>query len=96
MGMPPTILHHCQQLTYQSIYKEIGPGKRIALAKLAADHFAATGKPFRLAIDTSIWLFQIQSGKGIDSSLHVHNSLLTYRQVDRILPFAPSITDYYA
>jgi Holliday junction resolvase YEN1 len=47
-----------------SIYKEIGPGKRIALSKFAANHFQTTGRPLRLAIDTSIWLFQIQSGKG--------------------------------
>lgn len=46
------------------IYKEIGPGQRIALAKLAADTYIKTGKPLRLAIDISIWLFQIQSGKG--------------------------------
>jgi Holliday junction resolvase YEN1 len=46
------------------IYKEIGPGQRIALAKLASDTYIQTGKPLRLAIDISIWLFQIQSGKG--------------------------------
>ncbi|KAJ9640898.1 hypothetical protein H2199_005566 [Coniosporium tulheliwenetii] len=47
-----------------SIYKEIGPGQRIALCKLAVEHFEKHGRPFRLAIDISIWLFQIQSGKG--------------------------------
>ncbi|KAF2800671.1 hypothetical protein K505DRAFT_370111 [Melanomma pulvis-pyrius CBS 109.77] len=46
------------------IYKEIGPGERIALAKLAIDKFEATGRPFRIAIDVSIWLFQIQASKG--------------------------------
>ncbi|KAK0653392.1 Flap endonuclease GEN-like protein 1 [Lasiodiplodia hormozganensis] len=46
------------------IYKEIGPGDRIALLKLAVDKFEETGRPLRIAIDTSIWLFQIQSGKG--------------------------------
>ncbi|KAK4541997.1 hypothetical protein LTR36_007197 [Oleoguttula mirabilis] len=46
------------------IFKEIGPGHRISLAKLAADHYIAHSRPFRLAIDISIWLFQIQSGKG--------------------------------
>ncbi|KAL0254455.1 hypothetical protein SLS55_009930 [Diplodia seriata] len=46
------------------IYKEIGPGERIALHKLAVEKFEATGRPLRIAIDTSIWLFQIQSSKG--------------------------------
>ncbi|KAJ4371517.1 hypothetical protein N0V83_004736 [Neocucurbitaria cava] len=46
------------------IYKEIGPGKRIALSKLAVEKFEATGRPLRIAIDTSIWLFQIQASKG--------------------------------
>jgi Holliday junction resolvase YEN1 len=47
-----------------SIYKEIGPGQRIAVSKLAAEHYIQHSRPFRLAIDVSIWLFQIQSGKG--------------------------------
>ncbi|KAF1813759.1 hypothetical protein P152DRAFT_480979 [Eremomyces bilateralis CBS 781.70] len=46
------------------IYKEIGPGQRIALSKLAADAFTKHKRPLRLAIDTSIWLFQIQASKG--------------------------------
>ncbi|EKG15687.1 DNA repair protein [Macrophomina phaseolina MS6] len=46
------------------IYKEIGPGERIALSKLAIEKFEDTGRPLRIAIDTSIWLFQIQSSKG--------------------------------
>ncbi|KAF2400556.1 hypothetical protein EJ06DRAFT_510790 [Trichodelitschia bisporula] len=46
------------------IYKEIGPGRKVALSKLAVDKFEASQRPFRIAIDTSIWLFQIQSGKG--------------------------------
>ena len=48
----------------RSIYKEIGPGKRVALSKLAVDKFEETGRPLRIAIDTSIWLFQIQASKG--------------------------------
>ena len=47
------------------IRKEIGPGERIALSKLAIEKFEQTGRPLRIAIDISIWLFQIQSGKGI-------------------------------
>lgn len=47
-----------------SIYPEIGPGRRVALSKLAADKFEETGRPLRIAIDISIWLFQIQASKG--------------------------------
>lgn len=54
------------------IYKEIGPGTRIALSKLAAEHLQSTGRPLRIAIDISIWLFQIQSSKGMFSSLPLH------------------------
>ncbi|PZD45536.1 XPG-I multi-domain protein [Pyrenophora tritici-repentis] len=46
------------------IYKEIGPGRRVALSKLAVEKFEETGRPLRIAIDTSIWLFQIQASKG--------------------------------
>lgn len=59
-----------------SIYKEIGPGERIAFAKLAIDTFEETGRPFRIAIDVSIWLFQIQASKGENFSMrfrHIAN-----------------------
>ncbi|KAF2642506.1 hypothetical protein P280DRAFT_497337 [Massarina eburnea CBS 473.64] len=46
------------------IYKEIGPGQRVALSKLAVAKFEETARPLRIAIDTSIWLFQIQASKG--------------------------------
>jgi len=46
------------------IYGEIGPGQRVALAKLAIDHYEKTGRLLRIAVDISIWQFQIQSGKG--------------------------------
>ncbi|KAF2866867.1 hypothetical protein BDV95DRAFT_611163 [Massariosphaeria phaeospora] len=46
------------------IYKEIGPGKRVALSKLAVDKFEETGRSFRIAIDVSIWLFQMQASEG--------------------------------
>ena len=48
-----------------SIYKEIGSGDRIALSKLAVEKFEETGRPLRIAIDVSIWLFQIQASKGV-------------------------------
>ena len=47
-----------------SIIKEIGPGERIALSKLAVEHLETTGRPFRVAIDISIWQFQVQTGRG--------------------------------
>ena len=47
-----------------SIYKEIGTGKRVALAKLAVQTLEKKGRPFRIAVDISIWQFQVQSGKG--------------------------------
>lgn len=46
------------------IYKEIGPGKRISATKLAVDKLEQTGRPFRLAIDISIWQFQVQAARG--------------------------------
>lgn len=46
------------------IFKEIGAGQRISLVKLASDHYISHDRPFRLAIDISIWIFQIQAGKG--------------------------------
>ncbi|KAH0542774.1 hypothetical protein FGG08_002822 [Glutinoglossum americanum] len=46
------------------IYGEIGPGVRIALSKLATEKFLETGRPLRIAVDVSIWQFQIKSGKG--------------------------------
>ncbi|KAL2068923.1 hypothetical protein VTL71DRAFT_15261 [Oculimacula yallundae] len=46
------------------IYEEIGRGKRVSLSKLAIEKLEETGRPFRLAIDVSIWQFQIQAGQG--------------------------------
>lgn len=51
-------------LTSSSIYGQIGPGKRIALSKLAVEHFEKHGRSMRIAIDASIWHFQTQSGQG--------------------------------
>ncbi|EDN09641.1 predicted protein [Histoplasma mississippiense (nom. inval.)] len=44
--------------------ESLGPGERISLAKLAIDHLQRTSRPIRVAIDISIWLFQVQAGKG--------------------------------
>ncbi|KAI4107378.1 MAG: hypothetical protein LQ345_007148 [Seirophora villosa] len=46
------------------IYGQIGPGERIALSKLAVEHFEKHGRPMRVAIDASIWQFQTQAGQG--------------------------------
>ncbi|EME45893.1 hypothetical protein DOTSEDRAFT_22018 [Dothistroma septosporum NZE10] len=46
------------------IFKEIGPGQRVSLMKLSSDHLIRQNRPFRLAIDISIWLFQILASKG--------------------------------
>jgi Holliday junction resolvase YEN1 len=42
----------------------IGPGERISLAKLAVTHLERTARPMRIAVDISIWLFQVQAGRG--------------------------------
>lgn len=46
------------------IFKEIGPGTRTSLLALSATHQSTHHRPLRLAIDTSIWLFQILASKG--------------------------------
>ncbi|KAJ9138586.1 PIN domain-like protein [Coniochaeta hoffmannii] len=48
----------------KGIYKEIGAGQRMSLSKLAVQHLEETGRPLRLAIDISIWQFQVQAAKG--------------------------------
>ncbi|RYP08084.1 hypothetical protein DL764_002124 [Monosporascus ibericus] len=57
----PTLYHPCSP---SLIYKEVGPGKRISLTKLAVEKLEQTGRPFRLAIDISIWQFQAQAARG--------------------------------
>ncbi|EPE32596.1 PIN [Glarea lozoyensis ATCC 20868] len=48
----------------KGIYAEIGPGERVALSKLAVEAYEKNGRPLRVAIDISIWQFQIQAGQG--------------------------------
>ncbi|KAJ4326689.1 hypothetical protein N0V84_002915 [Fusarium piperis] len=48
----------------KGIYQEIGEGRRVALAKLAADSLVNEGRPFRIAIDIAIWQFQNQVAQG--------------------------------
>lgn len=78
------------------IYKEIGPGKRIALAKLALDKFEETGRPLRIAIDTSIWLFQVQASKGETRAPCTCPVVANGEQAARIRPCAPFTTASFA
>ncbi|KAI0422347.1 hypothetical protein F5X98DRAFT_325658 [Xylaria grammica] len=48
----------------KGIYKEIGPGERISLTKLAVQKLEESGRPLRIAIDISIWQFQVQAARG--------------------------------
>ncbi|KAI6842756.1 hypothetical protein KC342_g1424 [Hortaea werneckii] len=46
------------------LLRELRPAPRTSLALLSSNHYTTHSRPLRLAIDISIWLFQIQSGKG--------------------------------
>ncbi|KAK4074381.1 hypothetical protein Trihar35433_3855 [Trichoderma harzianum] len=48
----------------KGIYRELGPGKRISLSKLASDSFVEHNRPYRIAIDIAIWQFQNQAARG--------------------------------
>ena len=56
-------LCHYANILFRSIYKETGYSEEIALARIVVKHFRKTGHRLRLAIDISIWQFQIQFGK---------------------------------
>ncbi|RDA90552.1 hypothetical protein CP533_5685 [Ophiocordyceps camponoti-saundersi (nom. inval.)] len=49
----------------KGLYRELGPGQRVSLSKLAADSFEASNRPFRVAIDVAIWQFQAQAARGL-------------------------------
>ncbi|KAJ5174591.1 uncharacterized protein N7482_000468 [Penicillium canariense] len=42
----------------------IGAGERVSLAKVAISHLERTARPIRIAVDISIWLFQVQASRG--------------------------------
>ncbi|KAL0940796.1 Flap structure-specific endonuclease [Colletotrichum truncatum] len=48
----------------KGIYRELGPGKRVSLSRLAAEHLESSGRPLRIAVDIAIWQFQAQAAKG--------------------------------
>ncbi|KAG0124282.1 hypothetical protein HOY82DRAFT_634427 [Tuber indicum] len=66
------------------LYQELGPGSRVSLAKLSADHYICTGRRLRLAVDASIWAFQVQAGKGIPNFFPSFFHLKTERRETRI------------
>jgi Holliday junction resolvase YEN1 len=53
-----------QYTNLNRLINAIGPGERISLAKLALTHLERTARPIRIAVDISIWLFQVQAGRG--------------------------------
>ncbi|KAK2746628.1 hypothetical protein FQN57_002972 [Myotisia sp. PD_48] len=48
----------------RSLKDELGPGDRVPLGRVAVKHLQRTSRPLRLAVDVSIWLFQVQAGQG--------------------------------
>ncbi|KAF4862236.1 Flap endonuclease GEN-like protein 1 [Colletotrichum siamense] len=48
----------------KGIYRELGSGQRVSLAKLATEHLESSGRPLRVAIDIAIWQFQTQAARG--------------------------------
>ena len=57
----------------ESIYQEIGPSKRVSLVKLAIEKYEATGRPLQIAVDTSIWSFQVQVARGRTPNLDIES-----------------------
>lgn len=50
--------------TPSRLVEALGSGERISLARLAVNHLQRNARPLRVAIDISIWLFQVQAGRG--------------------------------
>ncbi|TDZ28293.1 Flap endonuclease 1-A [Colletotrichum trifolii] len=48
----------------KGIYRELGPGRRVSLARLATEHLESSDRPLRLAVDIAIWQFQTQAARG--------------------------------
>ncbi|KAI9155387.1 Flap endonuclease [Paramyrothecium foliicola] len=48
----------------KGVYRELGPGQRVSLSKLAVDGYKTHDRPLRLAIDIAIWQFQTQAARG--------------------------------
>lgn len=55
---------YSEVLIQYRLINAIGTGERISLSKLAITHLERTARPIRVAVDISIWLFQIQAGRG--------------------------------
>lgn len=58
-----TILAQPKLIEYRLI-NAIGVGERVSLAKVAGLHLERTARPIRIAVDISIWLFQVQASRG--------------------------------
>ena len=83
----------------KGIYKEIGAGARVAFLRLAVDSLEKRGRPLRLAIDISIWQFQVQAARGELQLLDLHffyqqhdSDLVYWHQGAQIRLFALSFT----
>ncbi|KAK2064598.1 hypothetical protein LY76DRAFT_501302 [Colletotrichum caudatum] len=57
-------LHNPRSYHAYRIYRELGPGQRISLAKLATEQLEHSSRPLRIAIDIAIWQFQTQAARG--------------------------------
>ncbi|OHF00319.1 hypothetical protein CORC01_04300, partial [Colletotrichum orchidophilum] len=81
-----------------SIYRELGPGKRISLSKLATEKLESTSRPLRIAIDIAIWQFQTQAARGsVNSapdpvSLELTNFLRRNESCNKDSVLSPSAT----
>ena len=67
VGTPLPLRYFCVLTTVawdRRLINAIGNGQRISLSKLAITHLEQTSRPIRIAVDISIWLFQIQAGRG--------------------------------
>lgn len=60
----------------KGIYKEIGAGARVSFLRLAVDSLKRRGRPLRLAIDISIWQFQVQAARGESCGRQAYGLLL--------------------
>lgn len=58
--------YQCEKLKLikSRLINAIGVGERVSLAKVAGLHLEQTARPIRIAVDISIWLFQVQASRG--------------------------------
>lgn len=58
--------YQCEKLKLikSRLINAIGVGERVSLANVAGSHLEQTARPIRIAVDISIWLFQVQASRG--------------------------------